>query len=286
MTSRVTADTPPQTGSVPPVARRRRRTALLRDSTRSDKVLPYVGIAIALVCWWALSALGPLGKALPGPGETLSALMELLTTAVFWDRLGETLGAWVVGFGAAVLVGIPLGIMVGVSRFVEGSVHFVFEFLRPIPPVAVIPLAVLVIGTGADMRAYLVAFAALWPIVYNTIYGTRDVDPVTRDTAIMYGVKGFSLHRHLTIPTLLPYVVTGIRLSATIGLIVEVAIEIIAGSDGIGYLMNSLATAGDVPGTYAVIFVAGVLGLTLTAVFRFIETRLLHWHASQRPLVP
>lgn len=219
---------------------------------------------------------------LPAPTTVFQALIDEFEAGTASARAWETLQGWALGFGIATLVGIPAGILIGSSRLAYRLVRLIIEFLRPIPPVAVLPLAVLLWGTGIEMKAYLVAIAAFFPILYQALYGVQDVDPVARDTVRAYGLSRAAQFRHVVIPSAAPYIATGLRLSASIALIVAVAQEIIVGSTGIGYAINQVRNANDIPGMYAYILLAGLMGLVITVIFRSIEARALHWHASQR----
>jgi ABC-type nitrate/sulfonate/bicarbonate transport system permease component len=187
-----------------------------------------------------------------------------------------------VGFASALVLALPLGIVVGSARPVYRSVRLLIDFLRPIPPVAVLPLAVLLYGTGTEMKVYLVAFSAFWPILFQTLYGVQDVDPVARDTVRAYGLGRFAQLWHVVLPSALPYIATGLRLAATIALVVTIATELIVGSQGLGFAINQVRYASDMPAMYALVLIAGMLGLLVSVALRAIERRVLRWHPSQR----
>lgn len=229
-----------------------------------------------------LARMGLLGQHFPTSIEIGSALLFEFAHEKFWTRLFETLFAWVVGFVVATIIAIPMGFALAAVKVLYKSTRLVIEFLRPIPPVAVLPLAVLVLGTGTEMKIYLVIFAALWPILIQTIYGAHDLDPVAHDTVRAYGLKRSHQYRWVILPSAAPYIATGLRLSATIALIVTIATELIVGSNGLGFHLNEFRYASNTPGMYAMILVAGILGWLNAAFFRSIERRVLHWHHSQR----
>lgn len=219
---------------------------------------------------------------LPAVTTVLAALVGELDSMTLWVRVWETLQAWAIGLGVAVVTGIPLGLAIGSNRVVYRAVRVLIEFLRPIPPVAVLPLAVLLFGTGVEMRVYLVAFAAFFPLLFQSLYGAQDVDPVARDTARAYGLGSFARFIWIVLPSAMPYIATGLRLSASIALIVTVATEIIVGSSGLGYALNEVRYANDIALMYGIIVVAGLLGLVIAVALRRLERHLLRWHASQR----
>lgn len=254
---------------------------------RGLRWLPWLTVLAVLTALEVLSRSGAIPEDyLPAVTTVLAALGAELGDATFWMRVWETVQAWGLGLAVAVVTGVPLGLAVGSSRVLYRAVRFLFEFLRPIPPVAVLPLAVLLFGTGIEMRVYLVAFAAFFPLLFQALYGVQDVDPVTRDTARAYGLGRVARFCWVSLPSAAPYIATGLRLSAAIALIVTIATEIVVGSSGLGYAINEVRYANDIALMYGFIVVSGVLGLLIAIAFRQLERRLLAWHASQRQEVP
>ena len=125
----------------------------------------------------------------PPPSEMFAALLDEAGTRQFWSAVGNTLQGWALGLGIAALIAIPLGIVIGSSRLVYRSLRAVIEFLRPIPSVALIPLAILIYGTGMQSKVFLAAFASTWPLLIQSIYGVRDLDPVQRETALSFRIR-------------------------------------------------------------------------------------------------
>jgi ABC-type nitrate/sulfonate/bicarbonate transport system permease component len=121
-------------------------------------------------------------SAFPPVSDDLRAFARLLGETRFWSAAGNTLEGWGIGLGIAVVIAIPLGVLIGAMPLFYRATRVIVEFLRPIPSVALVPLAVLVYGTGLKSKVFLVAFASVWPILLQTVYGVRDVDPVALDT--------------------------------------------------------------------------------------------------------
>jgi NitT/TauT family transport system permease protein len=221
---------------------------------------------------------------LPPATSIVATTVALLTDPEFLVEIIGTLQAWAIGLLVATAIAVPVGLVLGSSPRSYLASITVVEFLRPIPSVAIIPLAILIMGRGLDMRVTLVAYASLWPILFNTIYGMREVDPVARDTARVFGYGPVEVLRRVSIPSAAPFVYTGIRVAAAIALIVAISTELIAGgTTGLGVWMLSMQQTGvDRRFLYAGIVVAGLLGLLVNAILVAVERRLFHWHPRIR----
>lgn len=241
------------------------------------------GIAAALVIWTAIWQLGWLPHtSFPSPGATGAAMARQLFTVGFWASTGETMWAWALGLVVATAVGIPVGVLMGSSRVVKRSCSLIVEFLKPIPPVALIPLGLLVWGPSLEMSVTLVAFASVWPILIQVIYGVQAVDPAILEMARSYRLSRRRTLASVAFPGLLPFVATGVRTSAAIALIVAVVTELIGGAAGLGNTLGSLELAGAIPEMYAYIACLGILGIIVNAIFSRGEGILLPWHPSRR----
>jgi ABC-type nitrate/sulfonate/bicarbonate transport system permease component len=246
-------------------------------------IAPGVSIATALALWELVTRAGVLpGRHVPAMTDTVAELGDLLSTATFWTAAGHTLQGWALGLGIAAGLAIPLGIVIGSSPLLYRSARFVIEFLRPIPSVALIPLAVLVYGTGLESKVFLAAFAAFWPLLVQTLYGVRDVDPVATDTARSFGLGRVGRLWRIKLPSALPYIATGIRISSSVALILAVTAELVIGSTGLGRSINIARSGGAIEAMYALIVATGILGWLLNAVAARAERRVLRWHPSHR----
>ena len=220
----------------------------------------------------------------PPPSETLRTLAGELDGASLWSDVGSTLEGWAVGLALAVAVAVPLGVAVGSSALLYRSLRFPIEFLRPVPSVALIPLVVLVYGTGLESKVFLVFFAALWPLLVQTIYGMQDTDPVARDTARAFRVGRARRLVAVTLPGAAPYIATGLRISSSIALVLAVTAELVIGIDGLGQSIHLAGQSGAVERMYALIVVTGIAGWAVNSVFARAERRVLHWHPAARPV--
>jgi ABC-type nitrate/sulfonate/bicarbonate transport system permease component len=219
---------------------------------------------------------------LPPFSEMARALGDELGTAAFWEALGTTLRGWATGLAIAMAAGVALGILIGSTPLLRTATTSTIEFLRPIPSVALIPLAVLLYGT--DMRAtlLLVVYASFWQVLVQVLYGVADVDPVARDTARSFRFSRWARIRRVIWPTTLPYVMTGFRLAAAVALILEITGELIIGSPGLGNAIAVAQSSGAVTTMYALVLVTGLIGVTVNLAVRAVERRVLRWHPSIR----
>jgi NitT/TauT family transport system permease protein len=221
---------------------------------------------------------------LPPASTVLVTTGSILMDPEFLANVAGTLTAWAIGMLVAIAIAVPIGLILGSSWRSYLAATTTIELLRPIPSVALIPLAIILLGRGLDMRVALIAFASLWPILFNTIYGIRDVDPVAKETARVYGLTRSQILLRVSLPWASPFIFTGIRISTAIALILAISTELIAGGGpGVGTWMLSQSQTG-IPREflYAGIVVAGLLGLAMNALMAAAERRLFAWHQRVR----
>lgn len=246
-------------------------------------ILGVLGV-IGFMATWEIAARTELvnPKYLPPFTETTARLVTELGNPAFWTALSDTLVTWALGLGLASIAAVVAGTVVGLVPFLRRATHTTVEFLRPIPSVAIIPLAILVAGLSREAALVVVIYAPFWQIFIQVLYGIADVDTVAEDTARSFGLKRRHRLRHLVLPTALPYAITGFRLAASIALVLTITAELIIKNPGLGVLIDKYRTAPDVPGLYALVLVTGLLGLVVNLGTRIAERRLLHWHPSVR----
>ena len=152
-------------------------------------------------------------------------------------QLGPSLRRIVIGLGLAIAIGMPLGLLMGVNRLAYRLLEPITELIRPIPSAAYIPVAILFLGLGDQMKIFVIILACVFPILLNTYGGVKGIDPVLIDTGRTLGTPRLSILRKIVFPAALPSVLTGIRISLGIALIVSVRSEMIAGNNGLGYFI-------------------------------------------------
>ncbi len=238
---------------------------------------------MTLVVWSAVWQLGWLPQtSFPSPWATGKALAGQFSATIFWASIGETMRAWALGLAVATCVGVVSGVLMGSSSFVRHSCSLIVEFLRPIPPVALIPLGLLMWGPSLEMSVTLVAFASVWPILLQVIYGVQAIDPAVLEMARSYRLSRSRTVAAVVFPSLLPFIATGIRISAAIALIVAVVTELIGGAAGLGNTLGTLELAGAIPDMYAYIVWLGILGIIVNSIFSRGEGMVLRWHPSRQ----
>ncbi|MEU2284798.1 ABC transporter permease [Streptomyces sp. NPDC013178] len=241
------------------------------------------GLAAFLALGEAVPRLGLVEEAyFPPTSRIADALGDELGDRAFWSALGDTLTGWALGLAIAVGAGIVAGVVISVVPHLREATASTIEFLRPIPSVALIPLAVLLYGTELRSVLLLVVYASFWQVLIQVLYGVQDVDPVAEETARSYGLGTWARIRHLLWPTALPYVMTGVRLAAAVALILAITAELVIGAPGLGARIAVAQTSQAVPEMYALIVVAGLLGLLINVGARTVERRALAWHQSVR----
>ena len=272
----ITADAPPSPDRPPAAspARKARAAVWWRG---------LIGVVIFLLLVEVLGLTGVIPRSvLPLMSTVLGHAAQLLGNGRFLADLGATLVAWAVGLALAVVIGVPLGVLLGSLPGVRVATRAVVEFLRPIPSVALILLVSLVIGPGLRMSVTLIVYGAIWPVLYNTIAGLDDVDPVAKETHRAFGFSRLDTIRMVSLPSAAPFIATGIRLASSVAIILDIGAGYITGrinGAGLGaFIADYSSGAGNLPVILAATLWAGLLGLVLDRAIVGTEHRLLRWN--------
>jgi ABC-type nitrate/sulfonate/bicarbonate transport system permease component len=254
-----------------------------RSPRLANAVVFVLSFAFALLVWQAVSASGVIREEdLPSMTATMDELWRLVRTADFWTAFLQTARGWAIGLAVATLLAVPIGIVLGLSDLAGRAFRVPVEFLRPIPSAALIPLLFLTLGPVLKSEIFLAAFGAFWPILVQTMYGVRDVDPVAVDTARSFGVPRRERLWRITLPSAVPYIATGMRLASAVSLILAFTAELFMGTPGLGKMLNYAQSYGLTTQLYALALATGVLGIGTHLLFTALERRALRWHPSQR----
>ncbi|GAA1079800.1 ABC transporter permease [Nocardiopsis composta] len=248
-----------------------------------DALLGTGGVLAFLLLWEAVPRTSLVSADhLPPASTVLATLAERAATAQFWTAVGDTLTAWGLGLAIAIGAAVLLGFAVGTVPVLRAYTASTVEFLRPIPSVALIPLAILIYGTDIASTLMLVVYAAFWQVYIQVLYGVADIDPVADQTARAYGLGRWARIRYLMWPTALPYLITGVRLGAAVALILTITAQLTIGSPGLGQEIAVAQSSGAPHVVYALIVATGILGVAVNTGVRALERRVLRWHPSVR----
>ena len=207
--------------------------------------------------------------------------------AVFWDlfstgemplQIAVSMKRAALGYGLAGAVFISLGIVMGLSRPIHRALEVIVEMLRPVPPPVVIPVALLFFGLEDEMKVFVIFFSCAWPILLNTIDGVRRVDPVLLNTARTFRLRRLKTIWQVVLPAASPQIMTGLRVSLPVMLILVVISEMVGSTDGIGYFILDSQRRFRVAQMYAGMAALAILGYTLNQFFNLLHRRLLSWH--------
>ena len=269
--------------SITATADARRARTRLRLGTLTEGLVFALSIAAALVVWQVVSKTGLISEQdLPAMSTTVGKLWSLVQTGDFWIAVLRTMRGWALGLVVATALAVPLGIFLGSSDFANRAFRVPVEFLRPIPSAALIPVLFLTLGTTLKSEVFLAAFGAFWPLLIQTMYGVRDVDPLALDTGRSFGVGRLSRLWRIKLPSSIPYIFTGLRISSQVSLILAFTAELFMGVPGLGQEINYASSYGLTEELYAYALATGILGVAIHLAMTALERRALRWHPSQR----
>ena len=242
-------------------------------------------VAIAsVILLWHLVAVTPISSpgSVPTPFGVVNAFFSLLGESRYWEALGATLTSWGIGLAICAVVGIPAGLLIGVSRRATQSTSWIIDFLRTIPTVALLPLLLLLFGPTLRMELSMIVLSALWPIIIQSMYAAKQVEPLLKWVFRVFRVSKFNTVRYLWAPSVSLFVSTGMRLGAITALLVTITAEYIGGSPGLGRELSLMEETLRRPEVFAYAITAGIIGLMMNMALMYLQRRTLWWHPSIR----
>ncbi len=247
------------------------------------RVLFALILPVALLGLWQFAAvMGWLSPAyFPAPSRTYEALAESITTGTLWGPFAATALRMFEGWIVASVAGICLGALVGSSRTARDYLQPTLEFLRPLPASAVIPAAILIFGLSNAMAVWVIAFGSIWPVLLGTLHGFASIEPRLKEVSSALELSATGYLRKIALPSALPDIFTGIRISLAIALILAVVVEMQAAQPGLGQNILLAQRMFRSPELYAGIVVLGLFGFVASWVLDRAERRLLSYK-SQR----
>lgn len=252
------------------------------NATWKKVALGGIGVIVVLAVWEVLT-IGPLAETpLPRFSSTMVALFAALGDPAFWQSVWDTIIIAFVGLVISVLLGVALGLLMAMSPVVRSACRVVIEFLKPIPPIVVLPLAVLVLGPTIGMGVVLVMIGCVIAILMQTVAGVRETDPVALASGRSYGLKLPERIWRIILPSTLPYIGMAIRVSAPVSLLVAVVAGLLGGAPGLGQSILMAQMANNPPLLFALVVVLGLMGMAVQGGTNEIERRILHWHPAYR----
>ena len=240
--------------------------------TRIKQALPSVAVIVCLVAvWWAVVAAS--GSVIfPSPWQVVTGTIELIRDGTLWEHIGASLLRVGAGFLLAVAVAVPLGLWMGWVRGAFDALNPIFQILRPISPIAWIPIAILWFGVGNASPIYLIFISSVFPMIVQTTAGVHGIEKRYLRAAENFGVSRYTLFTQVVIPAVLPQIIIGMRIGLGVAWLVVVAAEMIALRSGLGYLIIDSRNAGNrYDLVIAGMIIIGVIGLLLDGAMRLLE---------------
>ncbi len=249
---------------------------------RVKRLLQYAVLPVAvLVVWQLLFYFGYIRPiTLPPPSMVLRTLWELLRSGDLERHIGISIARVLEGFGMATFLGLGLGTVIGLSRTMDRLSDLIIQVIKPIPPIAWIPLAILWFGIGEQSKVYIIFLGAFFPIIVSTIDGIRQTDHKFVEVARILEVPRGKLIRQVVIPGAFPAIMTGLRVGLMVAWMCVVAAELIAASSGIGYLIMDARQLSRSDVVLVGMITIGVIGKVMDSLIKRLEGRLITWKVS------
>ncbi|HJP65080.1 MAG TPA: ABC transporter permease subunit, partial [Actinomycetota bacterium] len=237
-----------------------------------------LGILALLIVWSA----GSTSFYFPPVTDMLVTFKQTWLFDRFASDVLPSLCRLAAGYALAAAIGIGAGVVIGSVPLAARAAEPIVEFLRAIPPPALIPFGILVLGIGDPMKIFVITVVCLWPVLLNTVEGVRSVDEVLAETCRAYGVGGLARLRHLVLRSASPQIVTGMRQALSIAIILMVISEMFAASNGLGFTIVQFQRSFAIPEMWSGVLLLGLLGFALSLLFRLAENRVLAWYHGLR----
>jgi NitT/TauT family transport system permease protein len=246
---------------------------------RIRETLPSIAVVAALIALWWIAVSATNSVIFPTPWAVVTGAFELLKDGTLWRHIGASLMRVGAGFGLAVCVAVPLGLWMGWVRGAYQMLNPLFQILRPISPIAWIPIAILWFGVGNASPIYLIFISSVFPMVVQTTVGVHTIEKRYLRAAENFGVSRATLFKQVVIPAVLPQVLVGMRIGLGVAWLVVVAAEMIALRSGLGYMIMDARNAGNrYDLVIAGMIIIGLIGLSLDGIMRMLEgIRWVRW---------
>lgn len=249
---------------------------------RGAMLVVRVGTPLALAgLWWLLSE-GSSSPYFPPLRTIVAACVATWSSAHLWNDLFPSLGALAAGLVLTLLLGVPLGMLLGSVGRLERAFAPVTEFMRAMPVAAVVPVGLVVLGPGLPMEIAVIVFASVWPVLLAAIAGAKGVDPVMLEVARVYGLDRRRRLTDVVLPAALPQIAAGVRIAIANAVATMVIANMVGSVRGLGYFVVNAQQSFDVPATWAGLAMIGAIGCTVSGVYALVQHRALAWHRGWR----
>jgi NitT/TauT family transport system permease protein len=240
---------------------------------------PAVLVLMVLIAIWWLAVIATHSAIFPTPWDVVTGIGQLIRDGSLWRHIGASLLRVATGFGLAVCVAIPLGLWMGWVRGAYRTLNPLFQILRPISPIAWIPIAILWFGVGDASPIYLIFISSVFPMIVQTVVGVHTIEKRYLRAAENFGVSHRTLFMRVVIPAVLPQILVGMRIGLGVAWLVVVAAEMIALHSGLGYMIMDSRNAGNrYDLVVAGMIIIGLIGLSLDGFMRMLESaRWVRW---------
>jgi NitT/TauT family transport system permease protein len=241
--------------------------------------LPSIVVMAVLIAVWWIVVVATDSAIFPTPKAVVLGTLELASDGTLWDHIGASLMRVGIGFGLAVLFAIPLGLWMGWVHGAFVTLNPLFQILRPISPIAWIPIAILWFGVGNASPIYLIFIASVFPMIVQTTAGVHTIEKRFLRAADNFGVTRKKLFLQVVFPATLPQIIVGMRVGLGVAWLVVVAAEMIALHSGLGYLIIDSRNAGNrYDLVIAGMIIIGLIGLALDGIMRMLEgMKIVRW---------
>ena len=248
---------------------------------RVGNVLLRISVLVTLLLLWQVLTIAN-GESVFWPTFTTVAgrLWEtwIANPEAWVESLAPSLWRLLAGWLGAVAIGVVLGVVIGLSAKARDYVDPIVQFLRAIPPPALLPLFLVLLGIGDAMKVAMILFGVVWPILLNTADGVSSVEPLQRETGRVYRLRARDQLLRIVLPSAAPKIFAGMRVSLSIAVILMVISELYAAVDGVGFQLVQAQRTFRTLDVWATIVLLGIIGYTLNAILAIIEGRVLRWH--------
>ncbi len=246
---------------------------------RDSKINGIVFLFAVMIAWELAARLNWVNPLIVPPlSRILASFGSLVASGEIPLQVLASMKRAAIGYFLAAAVFIPLGILMGLFEYCHRALEVVIEMLRPIPPPAIIPVALLFFGLEDEMKIFVIFFSCAWPILINTLDGAKNIDRLLMNTARTFGLSPARTIWQVVLPACSPQIMTGLRISLPITLILVVISEMVGSTDGIGYFILDSQRRFRIPQMYGGMLALAILGYSLNLLYNLAHRTFLSWH--------